>query len=207
MKKLILISVMVLMGSLSTLADAKERVIEFSIKNASGNFVAASMDHDMDGVSASYSTLNGKSRQLKSSVIANILSEARAKLDQNGIPVLCQTAEGNTGIELELVKARGDYRLNNGDHFFTEAVSLQACADLSSCIDDTGRVKEGCRTHTVVKGIITGGTGRFACATGEIEDESTGLALSVDPKGDVFGSILDSTVEGKIRIPSSCKNN
>lgn len=206
MKKLNFIVAIIFAGSMNSLMASDEKIIEFSIIDAAGNFAAAGIDNDMDGISASYSTLHGKSKELKSSITANILSEAKPKFDEAGMPVFCQTPDGQTGVELGLVKARGDYRLKNGDHFFTEAISLQACANLTTCFDDSGRIKEGCKTHTVVAGKIIGGTGRFACANGEFEDESTGLALVVDPKGDVFGSILASSVRGTIRIPRNCSS-
>ena len=79
-----------------------------------GNFISTPIDSDQDGVSASLTTLKGKSNKL-GIASANILTEAKPKLDKTGIPEACVTPDGFSGILLELVKARGNYHLKDGD--------------------------------------------------------------------------------------------
>lgn len=127
-------------------------------------------------------------------------------LDANAAPVSCVTTEGEPGVTLDLVKARGNYVLRHGDQIFTEALSLSTCVNINSCFDEDGRVKEGCTFRTFTNGRIIGGTGKYACASGDLQDDVSGYALVVDPKGEFFGSILESRMQASMKIPANCAN-
>lgn len=177
---------------------------EWPIKiQSSGTFISTPIDTNGDGLPASISMLEGKSKRF-GHVTSNIVTEAQLALDADGNPVSCQTPDGKPGIINELVKANGVYRLRNGDQIFTEALSVNTCADLVACFDDKGNVREGCLFYGLAEATITGGTGRFSCASGFIEDTSTGLALVVDAKNQFFGAILESNVRGEINITANC---
>lgn len=170
---------------------------------SSGTFISTPIDTNSDGIPASISMLTGRGKPF-GPVTSEILTEGQILFDIGGNPVPCETPDGKPGILNGLVQASGVYRLWNGDQIFTEAVSVDTCTDAAACFDEQGNVKKGCLFYGLAKGIITGGTGRFACASGSVEDTSNGLALVVDPKNQFFGAILESDVHGEISIARHC---
>lgn len=204
MKKLPCYVFFLLVVSCNFAFAANERVLSFEIIDSTGNFIPIPIDNNMDGLTATYSVLQGKSKALKGNVTIYTLSEIKIRLDSEGMPTFCTAPDGQTGVELDLVKASSDYRLKNGDHIFTEAESMELCANLTLCFDESARIKEGCRVKPVIHTRIIGGTGKFACASGEGRDETEALALVADPNSNIFGSVLKSHTTGTIRIPEKC---
>lgn len=204
MKKYVFITALALFGGANTLVEASDRIIDFSLVS-SGSFVSTPIDTDLDGTSASLTTMKGKSSRL-GEMSASILTEAKIKRDADGGTESCDTPEGQPGLLLDLVKARGTYVLRKGNQIFTEAISLSTCININTCFDVDGNVKEGCTFRTFTTGRIIGGTGKYACASGDIQDDVTGYALVVDPRGEFFGSILESRMQGSMNVPENCTN-
>jgi hypothetical protein len=93
-------------------------------------------------------------------------------------PVDCPA--GNFGLQ-NAVLEHIIFRFRNGDLLFVQVPTLTGCVDFNTL---TLTFKE--------QGIITGGTGRFANATGTFEDDTIATALVFDPNfsfGYFFGDI------------------
>lgn len=180
----------------------EEDKIDFTM-NGSGYFMASPIVNEEDGL-ASHMSMRGKSKQLGETVI-NVLAEVKVKLN-NGVPVNCVTPDGDQGILAGLVKSRGVIQLvKNGDQIFTKASSINLCISFK-CFNEDGSVKEGCTFQPTAKNEITGGTGEFACATGNMTDIHTRTVLAMNPRGEPFGSISEYTSKGTIQNPKNCNN-
>ena len=174
--------------------------IDFSLIG-NGYFINSSIVNREDGLS-NHMSMIGKSKQLGEASI-NVLAEVAVTLN-NGIPKNCVTPDGDQGISAELVKAKGIIQLTkSGDQLFTEATALSLCISLQ-CFDEEGKVKEGCTFQPIATAKITGGTGKFSCASGQINDIHTRTVLAINPKGEPFGSISGYSGQGTIYIPNSC---
>lgn len=99
---------------------------------------------------------------------------------------------GNPGLRYRVMpgSSRGFIRFDRtGDMIFSEVVAETACYDLTTGI----LTKSGTSR-------ITGGTGRFARATGEGRFEGRQWLLHVDAEGNAFAA-QEGTSEGTIVIP------
>lgn len=180
----------------------EEDKIDFTI-NGSGYMMASPIISEEDGI-ASHMSMRGRSKQLGETVI-NVLDEVRVKLN-NGVPVNCITPDGDQGILLVLVKAGAVIQLvKNGDQLFTKTSSINVCLG-SKCFNEDGSTKEGCTFQSIATNEIIGGTGEFACATGHTIDTHTRKVLSVNQKGEPFGSISDYISKGTLHNPKNCNN-
>lgn len=176
--------------------------IDFTM-SGNGYFMASPIINEEDGL-ASHMSMRGKSKQLGETVI-NVLAEVKVKLN-NGVPVNCITPEGDQGILAVLVKSRGVIQLvKNGDQVFTKTSSINVCIS-SKCFNEDGSVKEGCTFQSIAANEIIGGTGEFACATGHTTDTHTRTVLSINQKGEPFGSISDYISKGTLHNPKNCNN-
>lgn len=174
--------------------------VDFSL-TSSGYFINSTITTRDDGLS-NHMNMNGKSKELGGALI-NVLAEVAIKLN-DGVPESCLTPDGDQGVTAELVKGKGVIQLKkSGDQLFTEATELSLCISLK-CFDENGRTKEGCTFQPSATAKITGGTGKFSCASGHIKDTHTRTVLAINPKGEPFGSVSGYNGRGTVYIADSC---
>ncbi|WP_297325225.1 hypothetical protein [Nitrosomonas sp.] len=209
MKKLLWIALTVILGNVHVAMATQDHnhggatdKVDFSFAG-DGYFFKTSIDVNQDGTFATLMNFTGRSKEL-GRVSASVLTDIRVELDANGIPKSCVTPDGFQGIVVGLVKSKGIIQLKNGDQLFTEATSLSSCLSISECVDEQGKVKEGCAFQSITAAKIIGGTGKFTCAFGDSQHEHTRTVLAVDPQVDVFGSVSNFTMRGTVHIPRSC---
>ncbi len=95
-----------------------------------------------------------------------------------------------TDVELALGTVRAVHRFANGDLLFLKLLARTACIDFDTL---TALAFEA--------GEFTGGTGRFAQATGTFTATSTAEIFVADPAGRVFGP-FSGKIDGKISLPA-----
>ncbi|PXW82276.1 hypothetical protein C8R34_1331 [Nitrosomonas sp. Nm84] len=174
--------------------------VDFSL-TGNGYFINSTIITRDDGLS-NYMSLNGKSKQLGGALIS-VLAEVAVKLN-DGVPESCLTPDGDQGVVAELVKSKGIIQLKkSGDQLFTEATALSLCISLK-CFDEDGKTKEGCTFQPSATTKITGGTGKFSCASGHLKDTHTRTVLAINPKGEPFGSVSGYSGRGTVYTSNSC---
>lgn len=165
-------------------AQAKELPYKESF---SGTFVSTEFDSNGDGVSGALELVEGKST-LGPFTLQGI-GEFRNPNAPNPPPP-CTLPNGESGFEVVPLPTPIVHRFqSSGDLLFAELSSGSLCFALATT-DQSFKV-----TAT-----ITGGTGRFADATGSIEVEGTAKVLGGDAAGHFFGA-QSGKATGTIILP------
>jgi hypothetical protein len=172
-----LIAGLILTISIET--QAKE--IPYRENQDSGSFVDSTIDTNSDGATAVFGQSNGKSTL--GPMAHHFVSESAA------LPLAVNISCPEGTLEFPLVRARSIRRFATGDMFFTESVSG------ASCVDPTAGTFT---SHVRVN--ITGGTGRFAEATGSLDLKATGTFLVIDPAFRLFAAFAGEG-SGTIILP------
>jgi len=185
-----LVSTMVLMMALMIAsAQAGEKNVKISI---AGSFISSRIDSNNDGAPASYLTGTGKSN------LGNISfqSENEPDFSQFPPPTVCH---GKPGFSFPIVQGSAVYQAgDDADLFFTETTRAAYCFPLSSCFP-RGVLVKGCVFFVDTIAKITGGTGKFAEATGFLETSGSATILFIDPTS-LFGG-FSTAGTGTINTP------
>jgi hypothetical protein len=160
--------------------SARPQPKPFSIKgHYSGSVMPASLDLDSDGFPAAVATLAGESSLGKftaQAVVDTALSS----------PGVCPS--GNQGFVLKGGPGSGGivFRFESGELLAAQIVSAEQCVDGITLTAFISAQLE-----------ITGGSGRFSHASGELAVTATATALAVDSKGLAF-SMTTGSFSGKL---------
>ena len=155
--------------------EAMARTFHFRVK-CSGSAMSTHGDTNHDGLNAGLGT------------VACISNLGRSTAQGVGEAVVAGPAtcpNGNSGINLTLLPGTGHTIARyekTGDMVFSELTSETVCYDPSTGIQfKSGTAK------------ITGGTGRFAGATGQTQFQGTQRPLYIDSDGNGFAAQEDTT--------------
>ena len=152
----------------------------------SGTFASSTLDSDGDG--APGTTGQGIGKSTKGKTTHYFFSEYAL------LPVAnINCPDGTT--EFPAVRARSVRRFSNGDLLVNEINPGAGIGSGFTCVD----FATGTFTSTA-KGEWTGGTGKFANATGPVTVLSNGTVLVFDSMGAIFGS-FESSASGTIILP------
>jgi hypothetical protein len=175
----------VAMGLVMTVALSQAAGFDIPYKGTiSGSFISTEIDAiPGDGVKAILGLFAVTTRNL-GQVTAQALVEDVLATSPSG---LCPPG---TDQELALGIVRAVHRFANGDLLFLKLLARTACIDFQTL---TALAFE--------KGEFTGGTGRFAQATGSFTATSTGEIFVADPAGRVFGP-FSGKINGTISLPT-----
>jgi hypothetical protein len=163
-------------------ADAGARRISLRLKY-SGSAMSTHRDPNRDGIRAGFGLTQCRSN------LGRCTTQGIGEAIVAG-PAVCPN--GNSGVNLTLVPGTGHGITRfetTGDLLFGEILSETVCFDPAT----NTQFKTGTSR-------ITGGTGRFAGATGETTFEGTQWPLYVDANGDGFAAQI-GTVTGTIELP------
>lgn len=207
MKKLLWIALTVLLSNVHVAMATQDEnhgktgdKVDFSL-TGSGYFINSTIITRDDGLS-NLMSMDVKSKELGGALI-NVLAEVAVKLN-GSVPESCLTPDGDQGVVAELVKTKGIIQLKkSGDQLFTEATALSLCISLK-CFGEDGKTKEGCTFQPSAMAKITGGTGKFSCASGQIKDTHTRTVLAINPKGEPFGSVSGYSGQGTVYTSNNC---
>jgi hypothetical protein len=161
--------------------EATSREVHLRMKY-SGSALSTHEDTNGDGIKAGLGTVSCRSN------LGRCTSQGVGEAVVDG-PATCRN--GNQGLELVLIPGTGHALLrfeDTGDLLFTELTSETVCYDPS-----TGTQFKTGSDH------ITGGTGRFVGATGQLQFEGTQWPLYIDPNGDGFAAQI-GTLTGTILV-------
>jgi hypothetical protein len=150
--------------------DAAGKEIQLRLKY-SGSATSIHGDTNRDGLKAGMGSVTCKSN------LGRCTSQGVGEAVVAG-PATCPN--GNAGINLTILPGTGHAFTRfekTGDMLFSEVTSETVCYDPAT----RTQFKSGTQN-------ITGGTGRFAGATGELRFEGTQWPLYVDPDGDGFAA-------------------
>ena len=162
-------------------AEATSREIHLRLKY-SGSALSTHRDTNGDGIKAGLGTVSCRSN------LGRCTSQGVGEAVVDG-PATCPN--GNPGLELVLVPGTGHALLRfeeTGDLLFTELTAESVCYDPSTGTQFKTGTDE-----------VTGGTGRFAGARGQLQFEGTQWPLYIDPNGDGFAAQI-GTVSGTIVV-------
>ena len=177
---IVMISLLVTFGLATTSAQAEERL---SFKATfGGTFVKTQFDTNGDGAPANLNILEGNS---------NLGQFSLQVLDESVLagPETCPN--GHPGFSVTLVTGSSVFRFRRtGDLLFIRPTSQTTCFDPSTGV---GFFRDAI-------GQVTGGTGRFANATGTLVGEGMSQLLITDPAGNFFAE-QHGTIEGTIILP------
>ena len=166
---------------ISASAQAEERKYQDQI---SGTGAPSSFDFNGDGVKGLYVTYVGKS---------NLGLVHGGSLVEYDFPALAPNAACPVGMfKLPIIASAGNRALTATDG---QLFLRDDAAGSLFCLNPT----TGAFTMSI-KGIFTGGMGRFAGATGTYEYKGSGNVLLSDKAGMPFGGFVLET-EGKISLP------
>jgi hypothetical protein len=191
MKQTALFSIMgVMMALIIASAHAGEQEITLSI---GGSFISTPIDVNSDNAPASHLTGTGKSN------LGTIFFHRLHEPDFSQFPPPVTTCpNGEPGFNIETVHGSSVFQVENeADLFFTETSSGTNCFPLS-CFRE-GNLVKGCTFFVDTKANITGGTGKFAGASGFLETSGRARVLLADPTGIFAGFTSEGT--GTINIP------
>jgi hypothetical protein len=158
---------------------AASREIQLRLRY-SGSAIATHIDGDHDGVRAGLGTVACKSN------LGRCTAQGRAEAAVAGFTTC---PNGNPGLQLVVRPGTGHSFIrfdDTGDLLFSEIVAETACHDFATgLLTKSGTAK------------ITGGTGRFAGATGETRFEGTNYLLHNDADGNGFAA-QTGTITGTV---------
>jgi hypothetical protein len=177
---LVMISLLVTLGLATTSAQAEEQ-LPFKA-TFGGTIVKTQFDTNGDGASANLNILEGNS---------NLGQFSLQVLDESVLagPETCPN--GHPGFSVTLVTGSSVFRFRRtGDLLFVRPMSQTTCFDPST----------GVSFFRDAIGEVTGGTGRFANATGTLVGEGMSQVLLTDPAGNFFAE-QHGTIEGTIILP------
>jgi len=147
---------------------------------ASGTFYSINIDANDDGIPGVLSHLQGQSP------VGAVTVDAFSDFDMGAI---VEESEACNGLaEIPLATSWTIYTTENRDQVYLETTDQTFCADFGTGVfywDETLQVR--------------GGTGKFADASGIIENFGSGVGLVQDPVGNSFGA-LSQTAKGKIKL-------
>jgi hypothetical protein len=185
-RKVLLVSVILAPIVWGAPMDAASGEIHLRLKYA-GNGMSTHRNPNRDAINAGWGVLTCTSNL------------GRCTAQGVGEAVLAGTAtcpNGKAGILLTVLPGTGHgftWFERTGDFLFNEIVSETVCYDPSTGM----QFKSGTSN-------VTGGTGRFAGATGQLEFEGTQWLLYVDGDGNGFGA-QNGTMTGTIIVPQKGK--
>ncbi len=180
--KRVLLSLILALMLWSAPVEAASREIRFKVKY-SGSAMSTHADTNGDGIRAGLGTVTGKS---------NLGLYTSQGVGEAVLAGAGTCPNGNAGINLTLVPGTGhavSWFEKTRDLVFSEIVSETVCYDAKTGMQfKSGTAK------------ITGGTGRFAGATGQTQFEGTQWPLYVDAAGNGFAA-QTGTSTGTIILP------
>jgi len=177
---IVMISLLVTCGLATTSAQAEERL---SLKATfGGTIVKTQFDTNGDDAPANLNILEGNS---------NLGQFSLQVLDESAISEPTTCPNGHAGFSVILVAGSSVFRFRRtGDLLFVQPTSETTCFDPST----------GVSFFRDAIGQVTGGTGRFANATGTLVGEGMSQVLITDPAGNFFAE-QHGTIEGTIILP------
>jgi hypothetical protein len=174
------ISLLVTLGLTTTNALAEER-LSFRATYG-GTFVKTPFDTDGDGAPANLNFLEGNS---------NLGQFSLQVLDKSVLAEPTTCPNGHPGFAVTLVTGSSVFRFRRtGDLLFVRPTAQATCFDPST----------GVSFFREASGEVTGGTGRFANATGTLVGEGISQVLLRDPAGNYFAE-QHGTITGTIILP------
>ena len=179
-------------------ADHNDRARPFWY-SISGTNLPTTIDTNNDGETAGI--LSGEGKSTLGPISVQLLNEFVFDQDpeNSGLPVFCALPDGTPGLQLKQILGTAVFQVRRADLLYAELLEGTVCLSLATCFDDMEQLQPGCIVSGPRRFEITGGTGKFAEASGEIEVRSSFEFLVVSPTG-FFAAGVD-VAEGEIYLP------